>query len=317
MAPRIGGPKLGNSPFKVGESKTKVNGQVKYGPTGGLNDKQKQHLNEHYGKHGAGVKKQNVLVRLTQYNSSHSTYTNAAQASGRPLTPQELAARKTGQNAPDSSINHVIASATGQNVFNHETLRFKQGAKDTTAATGELKTATGDALTEAQKKTRKGLAEQAASVGRVQGYSRATLAERKGELKAGAVQQKQDAALKNTLTAMQGPDQATRFQAYKDVLKDTFDAPGNLRVGDITQNKKISTGFDAPLDKNGKPTARAERLYQAHQNYGPERLLTDGNVFTKNNKGEIMSSSQHADGPNNKRKAEDDGGGPSKPTKRR
>ncbi|RKH57533.1 hypothetical protein D7W81_31035 [Corallococcus aberystwythensis] len=303
----IGGPKLNQTQFKVGNNSTKVGEQVKYGPTADLSEKQKQKLLQHYGQHGTEKTPQNALERLTQYSDSHTTYTKAAKASGRPLTEQEsLVAGSAKNKAPASSINHVIASGTGQNVFNHETLQFKQGVKNTHAATQKLATATDPAdVAQAQKQLRKGLAQQAAGVGRVQGYSRATLAERKGELTPAQVQTKQNAAMKGTLTAMQGPDQATRFGAYKGVLKDTFDAPGNLRLGNRTQNTKISTGFDTPLDAQGKPTERAERLFQAHQNYGPDRLLTEERLFTKNDKGEAMSSSKEAAKAGDKRKADD------------
>lgn len=290
------GPKLNQTQFKVGNNNTKVGEQVKYGPTADLNKQQQQKLTDHYGEHGTEKTPQNSLNRLTQYSDSHTTYTNAAKKSGRPLTEQEaLVAGSAKNKAPASSINHVIASGTGQNVFNHETLQFKEGVKNTNEARAKLSTATDPAdIAAAQKQLRKGLAQQAAGVGRMQGYSRATLAERKGELTPAQVQGKRNETLQNTLTAMQGPNQAERFGAYKSVLKDTFDAPGNLRLGNRTQNTKISTGFDTPLDSNGKPTERAERLFQAHQTFGPDRLLKEDRLFTKNDKGEAMSSSKEA-----------------------
>ncbi|WP_043322328.1 hypothetical protein [Corallococcus coralloides] len=300
------GPKLNQTKFKVGNNSTKVGEQVKYGPTADLSAKQQQKLTDHYGEHGTVKTPQNSLNRLTQYSDSHTTYTKAATASGRPLTEQEaLVAGSAKNKAPASSINHVIASGTGQNVLNHETLQFQQGVKNTNAGAQKLSTATTDAeKAAAQQQMRKGLAQQAAGVGRMQGYSRATLAERQGELTPAQVQAKRDGALQNTLTAMQGPDQATRFGAYKDVLKDTFDAPGNLRLGNRTQNTKISTGFDTPLDANGKPTERAERLFHAHQTFGPDRLLTEDRLFTKDDKGEAMSSSKETAKTGDKRKAD-------------
>ena len=166
----------------------------------------------------------------------------------------------------------------------------------------------------AQKKVAQGLAQQAAAVGRQQGYSRATLEERRGELSNPAVDAKRSQAMKNTLTAMQGaPDK--RLPAYKEVLKDTFDAPGNLRVGNGLQNTKVSTGFDAPLDAKGKPTARAERLHQAHQDYAPERLLADNRVFTKNAQGQVMSSSVEVPTPSTGKRPASDVSGPHKRTK--
>ncbi|MHA7634308.1 hypothetical protein [Corallococcus sp. M7] len=315
------GPKLGQTQFKIGNNTTKVGEQVKYGPTADLNDAQKQKLTQHYGEHGTQKTPQNSLSRLTQYSDSHSTYTNAAKASGRPLTEQEAQVAGSAKGkAPASSINHVIASGTGQNVLNHETLQFKEGVKNANEGAQKLSTATTpQQKAAAQKQIQQGLAQQAAGVGRMQGYSRATLEERHGELTPGQVQGKRNNALQNTLTAMQGPDQATRFGAYKDVLKDTFDSPGNLRLGNRTQNTKISTGFDTPLDANGKPTERAERLFHAHQTFGPDRLLTEDRLFTKNDKGEAMSSSKETAQTGDKRKADaaDTDPGPSSSKKRR
>ncbi|RKI12997.1 hypothetical protein D7Y15_17580 [Corallococcus sp. AB030] len=315
------GPKLSQTQFKVGNNNTKVGEQVKYGPTADLNAKQQQKLTDHYGEHGTAKTPQNSLNRLTQYSDSHTTYTKAATASGRPLTEQEaLVAGSAKNKAPASSINHVIASGTGQNVLNHETLQFKEGVKNANEGAQKLSTAsTPKEKAAAQKQIQQGLAQQAAGVGRMQGYSRATLAERQGELTPAQVQGKRNGALQNTLTAMQGPDQDTRFGAYKDVLKDTFDSPGNLRLGNRTQNTKISTGFDTPLDAKGKPTERAERLFQAHQTFGPDRLLTKERLFTLDDKGEAMSSSKETAQVGDKRKADaaDTDPGPSSSKKRK
>ncbi len=279
---------LSQTTFKVGDSSTKVGSQVKYGPTADLSQAQQDRLTTHY----LPQNKKGVLERLTQYNAKHSTYVNAAEASGRPLTPQELAAKKSGANTPNASINHVIASGTGQNLLNHETLHFQQGAQKTQQGLAELRHSQPHSAQEAlaQKKVAHGLAQQSAAVGRQQGYSRATLEERRGELSHAEVDRQRTQAMKNTLTAMQGAP-AERFPAYKSVLKDTFDAPGNLRVGNGLQNTKISTGFDAPLDARGRPTPRAERLHHAHQTYAPDRLLENNRVFTKDSHGTAMSSS--------------------------
>ncbi|MBZ4422359.1 hypothetical protein [Myxococcus sp. RHSTA-1-4] len=320
--------KLKGTSFKVGTGSTKVGSQVKYGPTADLSDAQKKKLLEHYGTHGKGKTQQNALTRLSQYSSSHSTFVKAAESSKRPLTAQELTAKRTGQNAPNASINHVIAAGTGQNVLNHETLRFQEGAKRTQDGLAALKK--DPASQAAKKQVAQGLAQQAASVGRTQGYSRATLNERQGELTQKQVLDKRRDAMQGTLTALQGKDSrqrvtgdtpAKRFDAYKGVMKDTFDAPGNLRVGDRTQNTKVSTGFDAPLDKHGKPTSRAERLHDAHQTYAPDRLLKDDRVFTKDDKGNVMSSSMETDGVATaarkpKRKANDSSDAPATKRKR-
>jgi len=282
---------------------------VKYGPTADLPPAQQQRLTAHYGSQN----QKGVLERLSQYHDKHSTYVNAAEASGRPLTAQELAAKKNGKNTSGASINHVIASGTGQNILNHETLRFQDGAQKTQQGLGELRHSQPHSAQEAlaQKKIAHGLAQQSAAVGRQQGYSRATLEERRGELSPGEVDRRRTQAMQNTLTAMQGPA-AQRFPAYKAVLKDTFDAPGNLRVGDGLQNTKVSTGFDAPLTAHGKPTGRAERLYTAHQTYAPDRLLENNRIFTKDSHGTAMSSSTEVpDLGTGKRPASFDDAGPS------
>jgi hypothetical protein len=283
--------------FVLGDASTRASQAVKYGPRAGLKDDDEQHLraqqlgrreqrlNAHYGVDGANSK---VLGRLTQYSPAHATYVSAAEASGRPLTAQEVDAKRN-RKATGASINHVIASGTGQNVLNHETLRFQDGAgrvrENAQAAQGP-----GPGAEAARRQVSQGLAEQSAAVGRVQGYSRAILEERRGEL--GDVQGARDQTLRNTLTAYQGASPDQRLGAYKRVLKDTFDSPGNLRLGDARANGTILTGFDAPLGADGRPTPRAERLLDAHQNYGPERLLTQEALFTRDAQGRAISSSQ-------------------------
>ncbi len=282
--------------YKLGDSSSKVGSQAKYGPTADLDAKQQSKLQKHYG----ADKSSNPLERFTQYDAKHSTYVSAAEKSGRKLTTQEQTAKSTGKNAPKSSIDHIIASGTGQNILNEQTLQFNKGKK---MAGANLKTATADPakvsdkeIAQAQSQVRAGVAKQAASVGRMQGYSRAILNERKGEV--ADVVGKRGEMMKKTVTAFEGDTPQKRIGAYKDVLKQTFDSPGNLRVGDSSANTKISTGFDAPLNSKGKPTKQSERLLDAHQTYAPDRLLTDKRLFTKDESGNILSSSQKA--PKNK-----------------
>ncbi|MEH2364297.1 hypothetical protein [Nostoc sp.] len=275
--------------------------QINHGPGMDLDDNQKQNLQQHYGPNSK------VLDRLSQYNDKHKTYVKAAQNAGRQLTDQEVVAARTGTNAPDASINHIIASGTGQNIINHETLRFNQGLNTFNQGQGQSQ--------KGQPQIRLGIAEQAASVGRVQGHNRAIINERDGEFlnnnstdkriygkdqakeKMLDVDTTRNRALTHTLTAFQGEDQQRRYQAYRDVLKMTFDSPGNLRVGDDYGNNQVSTGFDAPLNKDGVPTDRANRLLAAHQTYAPDRLLTDDNnpLFSHDIAGNRLSSSQIPD----------------------
>jgi hypothetical protein len=301
----------------------KVNGkQVKYGPAADLGTGQRRELLSHYGSHGKGKTQKNPLTRLTQYRSDHDTYVKAATQTKRPLTEQEAEAKRTGANAPNASINHIIASGTLQNILNHETLRFNQGARDIPKKLTEHE----------QQRVRKALAQQVAAVARPMGYARAIVKERKGESGFDNKSARRDArreVMQDILTAYQGKnskqvkqdllkslkdkkrkldpitftqkEQEVRFEAFKGVLKKTGDSPGNLRLGNNTANTKISTGLDLPLDSNGRPTARAVRLHQAHMTYAPDRLLTEERLFTKNQHGYKLSSSQQVD-PTDKRK---------------
>jgi len=278
--------------------------QVNHGPTADLNDNQQQQLIQHYGNGNS------VLKRLNQYDSSHSTYVRAAQSAGRQLTPQERTAQNTNINASNASINHIIASGTGQNIINHETLRFNQGVNRFNQAQAQGQQGQQGQLTPQQVIAQRGLgiAEQAASVGRIQGYNRAIINERNNEplnnhqttgriygndqrrngLNVGTTGNR---ALTHTLTAFQGGNPQNRLRAYRDVLKMTFDSPGNIRVGDNYGNNQVSTGFDAPLNQNGVPTERANRLLAAHQTYAPNRLLTDNQLFSHDMAGNRLSSS--------------------------
>lgn len=270
---------------------TPVNQQVNYGPRADIGAPRLAELQQHFGT-------PNVLERITQYNTRHATYVAAAQAGNRPLTIQEEAARRTRGQAANASINHVIASGTGQNIFNEGTLMFRDGAARTTANMAAALGPNHPGQQQARLNVLRGLAEQAATVGRQQGYSRAIIEERGGErltnnpanrriygnaqdgqtLRTGETR---DKALQHTLTAFQGATPATRFRAYKDVLRMTFDSPGNLRVGDNYGNNLASTGFDMPLTAAQTPTARGKRLLDAHKVFAPPRLLTPDRLFTR------------------------------------
>jgi hypothetical protein len=325
---------------------------VQYGPRAGLKSDEEQQrlrrpeqlgqdeqrLNTHYGVAGH---KSEVLERQNQYARNHKVYVDAARKSGRELTAQEAIAERTGKNAPGASINHIIASATGQNTLNHETLRFVKGAervRDNPQAEGEPGPAAQKAR---EQQVVLGLAEQAAAVGRVQGLSRAIINERGKELKAeevlsnnprllrreleelnaalrargqdplnlqaplnpAEVKEKlsiagvpalldpvklmRNVTLRQTGVAFDGPPQE-RLPAYKALLKNTYDSPGNLRVGDAKANNTIRTGFDAPLGSDGRPTARSERLREALKAHSRE----EGDLFTVDKNGNAISSSK-------------------------
>jgi hypothetical protein len=295
----------------------KKGGQVNYGPAESLTEKEKQDLQTHYGvKDG---KNEGVLERKDQYNSKHKTYVNAAHATGRRLTEQEAIAQKTGKQAPNASINHVIASGSGQNIINHETLRFNQGRT-------QVEQSKKLPSSEKQKAMQSGIAHQAAAVGRVQGLNRAIINERHGESLAHVKDKERiyggqkgqidsvstrNQSLQHTLTAFQGDTPDLRKQAYRDVLKMTYDSPGNLRVGDEYGNNQASTGFDAPLNCEEKPTERADRLLEAYKTYVPDHL--ENRIFTVDPDGKRVSSSQAT--PNSKKRKWD--GDSSPPNKKK
>lgn len=222
------------------------------------------------------------------------------------LTEQEAIAQKTGEQAPNASINHIIASGSGQNIINHETLRFNQGRT-------QVEQSTTLPSSEKQKAMQSGIAHQAAAVGRVQGLNRAIIHERHGESLAYVKDKKRiyggqkrqidsvstrNQSLQHTLTAFQGDTPDLRKQAYRDVLKMTYDSPGNLRVGDEYGNNQASTGFDAPLNCEGEPTERADRLSAAYEAYVPDHL--ENRMFTVDSDGKRVSSSQAT--PNSKKR---------------
>ncbi|MDP3890987.1 hypothetical protein [Nocardioides sp.] len=131
--------------------------QVKYGPTADLSEEEKQRVTERLAVPGLAKGAGDGLERLSQYSPDHIDYVRAAERSGRPLTEQEASVKKRaesarpgtnlkGVRAKDASINHVIASGTGQNTLNTSIAQF----------TGTQSPAT-----------------QAAAVGRMQMYNRA------------------------------------------------------------------------------------------------------------------------------------------------
>ena len=272
---------------------TPLRNQVGYGPVADIPAHHQAQLLASFGTPA-------VLHRITQYNQSHLTYVAAAQGGGRPLTIQENDALRRRGQAANASINHVIASGTGQSILNEGALQFHAGVAAMAPAVDRPPPGPLDML--------RGLALQAAAVGRQQGYSRAIINERVGEIVPsnpdnrriyGAGQTgvplnplyARHRALRHTLSAFQGPDAATRFRSYRDVLRMTFDSPGNLRVGDNYGNNLASTGFDMPLNARSQATGRGFRLLQAHSAFASDRLLTPDRLFTRDATGNRISSS--------------------------
>lgn len=290
-------------------------GQINYGPTADLTAADVASLSARYGvkQHGQHAGIPHAARRLSQYSRTHATYVRAAHVTGRHLTIQEHDAATNNRQAQNASINHVLASGTGQNILNHETLRFASGTARVNAHVGAALAAPIFAPPgPAQRQVLFGLAEQAAAAARVQGYSRSMVRERAGErlpytgtnrriygagqIGAGNaldVGQTRNRALQHTLTAFQGATAPQRYRAYRDVLRMTFDSPGNLRVGDDYGNNQVSTGVDLPMTAAGGATARAHRLWHAHQTFAPARLLTPQRTFTRDSHDRILSSSRH------------------------
>ncbi|MBB3042444.1 hypothetical protein [Nocardioides soli] len=225
-----------------------------------------------------------IFERLTQYDSSHGAYLAHAHRTGRPLTLQEQTAQDAGDNAPDSSINHVIASGVGQNTLNQALANFSRGA-ETAPAPGSL-------------------ALQAAAVGRVQMYNRAiALENHKSPDSADSSQPEVVAArntlLRNTLALME----TGGLDKYRALLKSTFDSPGNLRVGHDGANNAVSTGVDVELTPQGLPTQRSQRLLDAHLAAAPDHDTDIWTTFTDDadvpveNRLAALSSSQEAPNP--------------------
>lgn len=270
--------------------------QVRYGPAAQLGKTDMNALKSHYGG--------DVGSRLTQYATEHKHYVNAAGLVGRSLTIQEHKAKTSGRNAPASSINHVIASGTGQNLLNRMTLEFAKGKNDAS-------------VSKSPRVMLKGLAMQAAAVGRMTGVGRAILAEEHenvgyGKTLTGTGEArrlaKRNRMMGDVLNSFQGDD-ATRMQGYRRYMKHTFDSFGNLRVGVASGNGRVSTGFDMPLDHQGNPTAWGQRLLGSLHTFGLPDMLegtTRENtnyksgrkttirtgVYTTNAKGQNLSSSK-------------------------
>ncbi|MFM0016309.1 hypothetical protein PQR46_36645 [Paraburkholderia sediminicola] len=290
-------PDLSN--FLYDKGGVKLEHQVKYGPGAGIGSSDQSGIDTHYGA--------KTKPRLTQYSSNREHYVSAANQTGRPLTHQEFDVSQRKDPGP-TSINHVIASGTGQNLMNQMTLQFNQGvARVGTAKFGKD-----------QKGMLTGIAQQAAAVGRMTGIGRAIQTEEapQGRLArpvsdnpGGAGREPRDAHLfkrdtmtKNVLSAFQANTEQARYGAYKGYLKSTFDSFGNLRLGHGTGNGRVSTGLDIPLTSKMMPTARGERLYQANLTFGlpamevPQNSQAGGakfrsGIFTTTTVGQKLTSS--------------------------
>jgi len=286
----------GSSPF-VYDTGTKTGGkldhQVKYGPGLGFGTQERNELHGHY-----GTKK--VTDRFTQYNPNRDVYVRAAQQMGRGLTVQENDVFNK-KNPGPTSIDHIIASGTGQHALNRSTLHFLDGQR--TAQGGDLRTRFG------------GIAEQAAAVGRMRGLGREILREEtkefgyggpvrnlEGKTKFGNMSEAEGFVAKRNLMSRDLLDafENGNQDSYRRYMKHTFDSPGNLRLGQSSGNSRVSTGFDMPLDRHLQPTQRGERLLSAYRTFGFQDMMTDGQVgqrnnvgtFTTNLKGQKLSSSR-------------------------
>lgn len=242
-----------------------------------------------------------IFERLTQYDDSHGAYLEHAHRTGRPLTVQEQTAQDRRDNAPDSSINHVIASGVGQNTLNQSLAHFSRGA-------GAMPTRDhlGPALDDDDRRRdlAKSLGLQAAAVGRMQMYNRAiALENHKAPDSADSSQPAVTAArhelLRDTLALMEHGG----LDRYKGLLKKTFDSPGNLRVGHEGANGAVSTGLDVELTPQGLPTPRSSRLQEAHLAAAPDHDTEIWTTFAhdpdvpQEHRGAALSSSQEAANP--------------------
>ncbi|HYD81354.1 MAG TPA: hypothetical protein VEC06_16225 [Paucimonas sp.] len=288
----------------------KLDNQVKYGPKATLDKKELTRLSSHFGG--------DVGERFTQYSNKRKDYVDAAEKANRPLTLQEHDV-KMGKDPGSTSINHIIASGTGQNMFNRMTLQFLDGEKSTRKdniqkATASVESGKGGfeglfanaekmrQRTASRKEVLKGLAQQAAAVGRMTGVGREILKEESadqgyGKKSHGAIEHegKRNAMMKDVLNAFQGKHEDTRMNSYKSFMKNTFDSTGNLRLGNGKANGRVSTGFDMPLNADLKPTQRGLRLLEAHETFGMPNML-DGSkkgsgIFTTTKSGKLLTSS--------------------------
>lgn len=256
--------------------------QVKYGPGSGLSVEDVEKLNHHYSA--------NVTQRFSQYNSNRHIYVNSAVRNRRGLTEQESMV-KANKNPGSTSINHIIASGTGQHAFNRATLEFIEGGKEY----GQHRLS--------------GVFKQAAAIGRMRGLGRAILREEgvgreykiKGKDKIKLkYEEKRNKMAKNILHAFEGTKKGERIEGYKNFMKHTFDSTGNLRLGNGKGNGRVSTGLDLPLTISGRPTLRGKRLQKAYEVFGYEDMQRQGNIsprnrsgtFTKDISGSRLSSSR-------------------------
>jgi hypothetical protein len=261
--------------YDHGKSAGELLHQVKYGPSAQLNKRSMSALNTHYGA--------DVGPRLSQYSSDNRKYPEAARATGRPLTEQEHDIQK-GKDPGSASINHLIASGTGQNLLNRMTMQFHEGQQN---VFGSAKSPNGPQ--DAQKAMMKGFAMQAAAVGRMTGLGRAILAEETPNMGYGRdrVQTLFDKRMlmkRDVLKSFEGKDPTVRHESYKNYMKNTFDSFGNLRLGQGQGNGRVSTGFDMPLTSGGKPTQHGLRLHSALVTYGLPDMLHSASVQNQNYK---------------------------------
>jgi hypothetical protein len=285
-------PELSNFIYDTGA--TTVSHQVKYGPSANIREADQQWLKNNFGD--------NVNKRYSQYSSKHDTYVAGAQSVGQPLTLQEDAVEN--DNSPGkTSINHIIASGTGQNLLNHMALQHARGKAEMAMALQNNN----------PRGVLAGLAKQAAAEGRMRGIGRGLLAEEAPQSGYGTrVEDMLDDArahiAKRNLMAQDvhntfdAPQTEQRLASYKSYMKNTFDSVGNLRLGHGTGNGRVSTGFDMPLTHTLEPTDHGRRLYEVQQNYGLSEMETPANVqlenasfrsglFTTNVHGQKLSSS--------------------------
>jgi hypothetical protein len=287
------------------------NQQVKYGPTASLSDEDLDRVDHHV--LGRLEPQGPVRSRLTQYHKAHAHYAQDALRTGRGLSQEEAQAATTGKNAANASIDHVIASGVGQNTLNTSLAQFLRAGAGPAAVPGGAVPMRGE------------LAAQAAAVGRVQMYNRAFAFEGldagdrgllEDEERLGrsprdggawwAARDRLDEArnrkLRETLSVMEGKDRTRRgagpdpgFEtedAYKRLMKDTFDSSANLRVGHGGSNGQILTGFDGETDGTGRQlTARSSRMLEAHLAAEPDQ---DDQIVTLTPTGQALSSSREA-----------------------
>jgi hypothetical protein len=285
-------PELSNFIYDTGA--TTVAHQVKYGPSANIKKSDQEWLKNNFGD--------NVNKRYSQYSSKHDTYVSGAHSVGQPLTLQEDAV-ENGNDPGKTSINHVIASGTGQNLLNHMALQHARGKEEMATALQNNN----------PRGVMAGLAKQAAAEGRMRGIGRGLLAEEApqsgygtrvdgmlGDLDTHTA--KRNLMARDIHNAFDAPKTEQRLESYKSYMKNTFDSVGNLRLGHGTGNGRVSTGFDMPLTDTLEPTAHGRRLYEVQQNYGLSEMETPATVhledksfrsglFTTNQHGQKLSSS--------------------------